>query len=291
MCNDCNNHDIDPFAGIGNEPLITRRDRTDTPQAEPTGKRHPCKNCAGSGVYKGFRLHQPESKCFACNGRGWFKTSHADRMKARAKRAQSKIDKLQAAKDAFNEANPGIIEGLQANANWSSFAADLAASFDKWGSLSDKQLAAAQRMLIKIEESRAKRQAERKAEAAPVDMVKIVEAFEVAKSNGLKKPSYRFNGVTLSLAPANGRNAGAIYVKTHGDYAGKIVDGKFQPVRFYADDTKLVETLQEIASDPRGKAIDYGRETGNCCVCDRLLTDPKSIDAGIGPVCASKWGF
>lgn len=32
----------------------------------------------------------------------------------------------------------------------------------------------------------------------------------------------------------------------------------------------------------------YGRETGVCCNCGAELTDPKSIEAGIGPICASR---
>jgi hypothetical protein len=33
------------------------------------------------------------------------------------------------------------------------------------------------------------------------------------------------------------------------------------------------------------------RHEGRCCVCSRPLTNPESIDAGIGPECASKGGF
>jgi hypothetical protein len=33
----------------------------------------------------------------------------------------------------------------------------------------------------------------------------------------------------------------------------------------------------------------YGQETGQCLVCGRTLTNPDSIEAGIGPVCASRF--
>ena len=36
------------------------------------------------------------------------------------------------------------------------------------------------------------------------------------------------------------------------------------------------------------QAREFGRTTGICCVCARLLTDPKSIADGIGPVCSGK---
>jgi len=34
--------------------------------------------------------------------------------------------------------------------------------------------------------------------------------------------------------------------------------------------------------------VEIGRRTGLCCICGRALDDDKSIDAGIGPVCAKK---
>lgn len=33
----------------------------------------------------------------------------------------------------------------------------------------------------------------------------------------------------------------------------------------------------------------YGKETGTCLVCGRTLTNPDSIEAGIGPICASRF--
>lgn len=37
------------------------------------------------------------------------------------------------------------------------------------------------------------------------------------------------------------------------------------------------------------QAKEYGQEFGTCCVCGALLTDPKSVTAGIGPVCVKKF--
>lgn len=37
------------------------------------------------------------------------------------------------------------------------------------------------------------------------------------------------------------------------------------------------------------EAKKFGTLYGVCCQCGRVLTDEKSIEAGIGPVCASKW--
>jgi hypothetical protein len=32
----------------------------------------------------------------------------------------------------------------------------------------------------------------------------------------------------------------------------------------------------------------WGKRTGTCCNCGALLTDPVSVDAGIGPICAGR---
>lgn len=37
------------------------------------------------------------------------------------------------------------------------------------------------------------------------------------------------------------------------------------------------------------QAAEFGCLYGSCAICGRTLTDEKSIDAGIGPVCASKF--
>ena len=37
------------------------------------------------------------------------------------------------------------------------------------------------------------------------------------------------------------------------------------------------------------EAQEYGRITGICCNCGRKLTNEESIEAGIGPICASKF--
>lgn len=36
------------------------------------------------------------------------------------------------------------------------------------------------------------------------------------------------------------------------------------------------------------EAKEFGQQFGVCCCCGKLLTDPESVAAGIGPVCAGK---
>ena len=46
-----------------------------------------------------------------------------------------------------------------------------------------------------------------------------------------------------------------------------------------------------VADGPREASIRYGKELGECGCCGRELTNPESIAAGIGPVCAKRHGW
>ena len=56
-------------------------------------------------------------------------------------------------------------------------------------------------------------------------------------------------------------------------------------------EAQIMELLTHLAEDPAGYAARHGKLTGNCCFCNRTLTDPRSTSAGFGPVCASRYGL
>ena len=179
-----------------------------------------------------------------------------------------------------------IIAGLNYVKGWNEFAASLVnQGYRSGGHLTDRQWLAGERMLAKLEANK------QRAETMSVDVSvgKIEDLLNTAMGNGMKRPVFRAKGLSLSFAGANSVNAGAVYVKAGGEYQGKIMGGKFMPARAWEDDTS--EKLLAIAADPRGSAIDYGRETGQCACCGRTLTNAESIDLGIGPICAEKWGL
>ncbi|MBV5333059.1 hypothetical protein JZU54_05820, partial [bacterium] len=124
-----------------------------------------------------------------------------------------------------------------------------------------------------------------------VNLNRIREMFDVAVSNGAKKPVYRAEGLKISLAPATGRNAGALYVVVIEDdaYQGKIEGTAYKAVREAAAGT--YDALLRIAADPMKAAVDFGRATGNCSCCGKELTNALSIELGIGPICRTKWGL
>lgn len=263
-------------------------------KAEPTAPtpikpehQHPCFECNGTGLYKGVRVHQEKQHCFACKGKGYFKRSHADRQKARQQTAARKQSRLEEAQAAFCEANEGLIEKLREIAGWHQFAASMIENFNKWGSLTNRQVAAAWASITKVEAKRAEREAERASKAGDVGVENIETLFKTAKGNGLKRPKFVTDRLVISPAPETGANAGALYVKCDGAYAGKIVSGKLQPVRSAPAD--ILTLVREIAEAPLESAKRYGRATGICCCCGRTLTDPASIEAGIGPICQGKW--
>lgn len=55
------------------------------------------------------------------------------------------------------------------------------------------------------------------------------------------------------------------------------------------DSLTVVERLREIDRDPRAAAAAYGKLSGICGCCGRDLTDPVSIEQGIGPVCRERF--
>jgi len=97
------------------------------------------------------------------------------------------------------------------------------------------------------------------------------------QADGKRSPIY------VTLKPSDG------YVF----YVGKIQNGFFRSIQgMMQDERDRIETeLLRIAANPKEVAIEYGRATGKCSCCGRVLTDPDSIAAGIGPICAEKWGF
>lgn len=81
--------------------------------------------------------------------------------------------------------------------------------------------------------------------------------------------------------PTEGRWAGYVFVNVQaGDEQHSIRNRESRDA-----------ILAAIAADPKAASLAYGRELGHCGVCGRTLTNPESIDAGIGPICAGRMGW
>ena len=260
--------------------------------AEAPRKTFPCGQCAGTGLWSGGTNRHGNNKCLACKGKGHFLNSREDRSKLKAQRVARKAKNEANKKADFIAANEGLIEGLQAM-QWHSKASSLLAGFEKWGSLTEGQVRFARSILADQAERDAKRAATDAAPKAKVDLARVEEIFATAKNAGKKFPKLRLDGMVLSLAGANSRNAGAIYVKAgpafEDDYFGKVIGGEFHKVRTAPE--SVTTALQALAADPLSSAVAYGRTTGTCACCGRELTKKESIERGIGPICAENWGL
>ena len=257
-----------------------------TPAKKPQNT-HPCLECNGTGTYRGHRVHQEKSHCFACKGKGYFLKSFADRMASRNKAAARKVKKLDDAKAAFMAEHVGLIEALRDIAGWHSFAATMLGAFDKWGSLTPNQVTAARASVARVAAKREERAAAKAGMTGGVSMAAIEAMFAAAGKAGLQRPRFVTARLDMALASPYGKNPGAVYVKCDGVYAGKIAAGTFSPGRDAPAD--ILALVREVAADPIESARKFGRATGKCACCGRKLTDAKSIAAGIGPICEAKW--
>lgn len=251
-------------------------------------EKFPCIKCSGTGRVSGGFVNRWEGKCYACGGKGYFLTSPQQRAKGRAQAKRAKDIRQEDNIEKYRNSHPAEVAFLEANFKWSGFYADMLENIRKYRSLTERQLAAVRNGMAKAEERKVEK-AEREANAPVLDLTRINEMFSSAGEH-LKKPALRVGNVRISVAPANGKNAGYLYVKVDGEYAGKISPaGKLLAVRSAPAD--LEPTLVGIASDPIGKLVEHGRLTGSCACCGRELTDPVSVARGIGPICADNWGL
>lgn len=269
---------------LANDKIETRANAAPKPT-------YSCGQCGGTGLWSGGTNRHGNDKCIACKGVGHFVKSPADRQKARESAANRKAAAIQSKIDSIEAQYPGMIAYMRDIASWNHFASDVLNSIDRGFHISDRVLSALVGMIAKVEATRAAKIAATAANTKQVDLNRIREMFDVAVSNGAKKPVYRAEGLKISLAPASGRNAGALYVVVIEDdaYQGKIEGTAYKAVREAAAGT--YDALLRIAADPMKAAVDFGRATGNCSCCGKELTNALSIELGIGPICRTKWGL
>ena len=299
MCGNCN----DPFHGLDDDlddvfgagPMSAEDIEAGRKLAAAEAARihtERCPNCRGTGNWR------PGYPCFKCKGSGklTFKTDAATRAKAAAKRAEKADEKriqLQADRKAWIEANADDFAWMNAKQESFDFARAMYDALMQYGSLTERQHATVTRLRLADAERAAARKAEaaaREANAPTVDVALIEKAFAAAQANGIKRPRMVLDGIKFSLAPAHGRNAGALYVVRRSDdqYLGKIMGGRFSRVRECTVEQEA--EIVRIASNPHAEAVAYGQRTGVCCICGRELAT-AAIDAGIGPICAEKYGW
>ena len=104
--------------------------------------------------------------------------------------------------------------------------------------------------------------------------------------------------VRLSLAGSRAKVPGSITVTDGGPfganrYYGRVLpDGTWQkPFKAFPELDKVETLLTDMSDDPAATAAKHGHLTGNCCFCNRALSDDASTAVGYGPVCAQHYGL
>lgn len=223
-------------------------------------------------------------------------------MTARVRQLQAQARKeREAAKAAdaaatWKQQHAEEFEYMQARAaKGNGFYAYLLGVVERFGSIYDAKLESV-RADMRRDAARPQVQAIARAEAPVVNLAPVERAFEAAKAAGIQYPKLRLGAFVFSPAGANSANAGAIYIKQRmpagdlpGAYLGKVLGGKFLKSR--ECDAAAEAEILAVSADPRAAAVAYGKRFGRCSVCNRELTDEASVEAGIGPVCAKRYGW
>lgn len=247
-----------------------------------------CEKCRGTGRFVSW-AGRDVGPCHTCKGQGklGYKVPREQRLQAAERRADAKQKAHDAALQCFDLEHPDVRKWMDEGiASGFEFAISLAAAVEKYGSLTENQLAAAYRMIVKKAEAKAAAIA-RAETAQTVDVSRMEAAFAAARKNRVKRLLLEIGG--LKFNPAK-KDPAILYVKKDdGTYLGKITGGKLFCVSACSKDQEA--EILKIASDPAAAADVHGLATNICSCCGAELTNKDSVRLGIGPVCRSKWGW
>lgn len=269
------------------EPLDQRNSQNTVARYEED-----CHKCGGRGKFISY-TGRVVGDCFACKGAGkmLYKTPRSAREKAREQAKARKAKQAGQRVDAFKSAHPELFDWM-VGATWNTFAQDVLGKIEKYEP-TENQIAALYRSKAKAnarDAERAEKAAAREA-AAPqtAGLIKLVAGFNAA-SEHLKRPRLAIGDLKFSKAPEHGANAGHLYVKADETYLGKVTpEGKFLAGRDCTPE--LLAAITAIGEDPFAEAVAHGHATGVCSCCSRKLTNPESVELGIGPICRERWGW
>ena len=182
--------------------------------------------------------------------------------------------------EKFKSENKGVFAWLQAHSSSNSFAGSLFDQLLERGTLSENQIAAVRRNIEKSD----------RVGNSNVVVANVVARIDALKAQGLSKIAVTVGGYKI-YTPDNGGDQ--LYIKIGGRYIGKLVEGVFKPAGAAqkVDAENLVAIAKLNDEELIARIVEEGKKTGTCGICSRTLTDPDSIAAGIGPVCAGRVGF
>jgi hypothetical protein len=132
-----------------------------------------------------------------------------------------------------------------------------------------------------------------------IDASNILASVAQARAQGIKKPVLRLvdpigNSIRVKYM-SMGKNAGGAWVTYNDDLIGKIDDcGEFTITNRSCSDrisAEMFDFVEITNHDVKGALESYGKMTSKCGCCGLPLTNKKSIELGIGPICLDKYGL
>jgi len=183
------------------------------------------------------------------------------------------------------------IKFLDADLSWSDFHSSIKRQYEDLGTITLRQAQA----LVKMENKLIARGSFKRVEKAPVlgdQLWQLATRFaEAGKTLKYPRVVFQVNNVDFHMYPAGPRSKwqGWIQVKTDQKWVCRINPDNGEMHGKPAPD--VLEALKEFSTDPVKAARQYASLTGNCCFCNRELTDPRSMSNGYGPVCANHYSL
>ena len=114
----------------------------------------------------------------------------------------------------------------------------------------------------------------------------LTQGYYALEYNGKR---YRFAVEKRKLTSHFAPGASLLYIQIE---AGRryqmfaIINGEqLHPFTRFLEDSEMVAAARVLLTDPYGAGLLYAKQTGNCFVCGRELTDEESVKRGYGPVC------
>ena len=176
----------------------------------------------------------------------------------------------------FEDQNADVLSWIYRNQ--SAFALSLRQCYERSHSLSEKQIASVRSSLKREQETKL---------VPDVRHSNLKLALDRAREK-VQRPKLHIGDLVFSRAEDGSRNPGAVYVTSvTGTYLGKIVGDQIQVKAGPAE----LEVIQAVMINPKEAAIADGKRTSRCSCCGRTLLNQISIDMGIGPICAERFGF
>ncbi len=114
----------------------------------------------------------------------------------------------------------------------------------------------------------------------------------VIEGNGHRTFRLRTNDADADFAPGKQVIGFLSGSNNEADYTGFgfVVDGQVIPWKRFRTGYEIILAAARflVSGDHEAAGRMYAQASGNCYACNRTLTTPESIAAGIGPTCASR---